>query len=105
MSGKVDQATDSRYASMVNPKWAALFFFGGGAVLIVLGVLVRVLLGLSAASDRVFAVEALISGLVVIWFIHFRLQLKLVVSPIVRIPFVYVWLLLCAYVFLFEPLE
>ena len=105
MSDKVDKANDSRYASMVNPKWAAAFFFGGGAVLIVLGVLVRVLLGLSAASDRVFAVEALISGLLVIWFIHFRFQIKLMVTPILRIPFVYVWILLCAYVFLFQPLQ
>jgi hypothetical protein len=45
------------------PQWGALFFVIGGAILIPIGLFVWFLLDLSAASDRVFAVEALISGL------------------------------------------
>ncbi len=105
MSGNEADSADSRYAAMANPKWAALFFFGGGAVLVVLGVLVRLLLGLSAASDRVFAVEALISGLAVIGFIHYRFGRKPLVALKLKIPFVYVWVILCSYVFFFRPFE
>lgn len=105
MDSADDKPGDPRHASMLSPKWAALFLLGGGAVLLVLGVLVRLLLGLSAASDRVFALEALISGLVVIWFIHFQFGLKPVLTSKLRIPFLYVWLLLCAYVFFLRPFE
>lgn len=105
MSGKHDTSTDMPYAPMLNPKWAALFFFGGGAVLIVLGVLVWLLSGFSAASDRVFAMEALVSGLSVIGFIRFRLHRLPILEPIMKIPFVYVWLTLCAYVFFLTPFE
>ncbi len=89
----------------IYPQWGALFLVIGGAVLIVIGVLVRFLLGLSAASDMVFAVEALISGLCAELVFRTILYRRLVVGPKLEIPIIYLWPLLCLYVFIARPFE
>jgi len=90
---------------IIYPHWGALFFAIGGAILIVIGVLIRFLLALSAASDMVFAVEALISGLCAEIVFHKILHRKLIVAPKVKIPFICLWPLLCLYVFIARPFE
>jgi hypothetical protein len=87
------------------PHWHALYFFVGGAVLIVVGLSVTVLTGMSATSDRVFAIEALLSGLITeqIFRRAFRRRLMFLEKP--PIPFLLSWVLICAYVFLFRPFE
>lgn len=86
--------------------WHALFFVIGGAILLVVGLTATLLLGVSAADDRIFAVEALISGLLTEFFFFRRLlskRLALLLKP--QILFVYVWPLLCLYVFVTRPFE
>lgn len=90
---------------LIFPHWGALFFLMGGGFLLVIGVSVRFLLELSAASDRVFAAEALISGLATELVFRWIMHRKLVVAPKVEIPFVYLWPLLCLYVFIARPFE
>ncbi len=86
--------------------WHALFFVVGGIFLLVVGLTATLLLGVSAADDRIFAVEALVSGLLA-EFLFFRRvlhkRLALLLKP--QILFVYVWPLLCLYVFVTRPFE
>lgn len=102
---KEEQSENSRYAAMINPAWAALFFLGGGAVLLALHVCVFLLTGASIASDRLFAAEAFVSGLGIIGFVRFRLHRRLVVAEQLKIPFVFLWALLCVYVFFVRPFQ
>ncbi len=87
------------------PQWGALFSLIGGAILIPIGLLVWFLLDLSAASDRVFAVEALISGLLADQVFRRLFRRNLMAIPKIKIPFVYVWILLCLYVFIAQPFD
>ncbi len=77
----------------------------GGAITVVVGVLVRFLLGFSAASDVVFGIDALIGGVSAEFVFRRVLGRKLVVAPKVEIPFLYVWPLLCLYVMIARPFE
>lgn len=90
---------------IIAPHWGALFFVIGGAFLLLIGVSVRFLLGFSAASDQVFAIEALISGLAADLVFRRFMRRRLVVAPKVEVPFVYIWPLLCLYVFIARPFE
>jgi hypothetical protein len=88
---------------LIYPQWSALFFVIGGAFLLLIGISVRFILDLSASSDRVFAVEALLSGLLVELVFRRVLNRKLVLVPKLEIPFIYFWPLLCLYVFIAQP--
>lgn len=103
----VDEAKKAclRNTYLIYPHWAALFFIIGGVILLMIGIPIRFVTGLSAASDRVFAVEALLSGLCVELLFRLLLGRKMVIAPKVRIPFVYFWPLLCLYVFIARPFE
>jgi hypothetical protein len=90
---------------IIAPHWGAMFLMIGGAFLLLLGVWVRFLLGFSAASDQVFAIEALISGLAADLVFRRFMRRRLVVAPKVEIPFMYIWPLLCLYVFIARPFE
>jgi hypothetical protein len=92
--------------SLIRPHWYALFFVSGAVILIVVGLSIGITTGLSAADDRVFAVEALISGLLA-EFLVFRRLLKKRLVLILKwpVPFVYFWPLLCLYVFVARPFE
>jgi len=90
---------------LINPIWAGLFFVIGGATVVMLGLLVRVTTGLSAASDQVFALEALASGLIAELVFRYRIKKNLLLAPGVEVPFYYFWPWLCLYVFLFSPFE
>jgi hypothetical protein len=89
---------------LIYPQWSILLLVVGGVTVVVLGVLAWLVLGVSATSDRVFAIEALLSGLSAdqIFFRRF-LRRRLVVAPKVAIPFLYLWPLVCLYVFLAQP--
>lgn len=90
---------------LIYPQWGMAFFIIGAAFLIIIGLSTRVLLGLSAASDRVFAIEALFSGILVEIVLRQVFKRKLVVAPKLEIPFAYIWPLLCLYVFFVRPFE
>jgi len=92
-------------ACIFAPKWGALFFLIGGAFLLVMGVLVRFLLGFSARSDQVFAIEALVTGVATDLVFRRFFRCRLVVAPKIDISFLYLWLLLCLYVFFIRPFE
>ncbi|MCK5050207.1 MAG: hypothetical protein KAS53_00610 [Candidatus Cloacimonetes bacterium] len=90
---------------LIYPYWGALFLLIGGAFLVVIGISVRLILGLSAVSDRVFAIEALLSGFLAELVFRRLLNRKLVIAPKLKIPFIYFWPLLCFYVFIARPFE
>ena len=92
-------------AYLIAPQWGALFFLIGGAFLLLIGVSARFILGVSSASDAVFAVEAFASGLCADGVFRRFMGRRLVIAPKVEIPFVLLWSLLCLYVFLFRPFE
>ncbi len=98
--------TELEVVSLSKPYWHAVFFVTGAIVLIIIGVSVRFILDLSAADDRVFSIEALVSGLIVEYIIFRKLlQKRLVMSIQPNIPFVFVWPILCLYVFVARPFE
>jgi hypothetical protein len=90
---------------IIYPQWGLLFFIIGGAFLLVIGLAVRFILGYSAESDQVFAIEALISGIAADQVFRRLMHRKLVIAPKVEVPFIYVWPVLCVYVFLMRPFE
>lgn len=92
-------------AYIINPLWAGVFFILGGVITVSLGVLVFLTTDASAASDRVFAVEALAGGLATDYVLRRFAHKRLVVGPKLIIPFVWIWPLLCLYVFIFQPLS
>ncbi len=96
---------DLKVTYIIYPHWAALFSLVGGVFVVVIGVSVWLISGLSASSDRVFAIEALLSGLLVDLGFRCILNRKLVLAPKLEIPFIYLWLLLCLYVFITQPLK
>jgi hypothetical protein len=90
---------------LIAPHWGLVFILIGGALLLVIGIPVRLILGLSGASDQVFAVEAFGSGIAADLLLRRFARRKLVVAPNVGIPLLYVWSLLCGYVFVARPFE
>jgi|GEM_PF-6974764 len=99
------EAYDLKNAYVIAPHWGGLFFVIGGAVLLIIGLSVWTLFGLSAASDQVFAIEALISGFSADIILKRFMRRKLLIAPKVGIPFMYIWPLLCLYVFIVHPFE
>ena len=93
-----------RVSVLTSPHWLGVFFLiavPASAVPFIVGFM----LGLSVSSDIVFGVYALLSGtfadLLLRW--RFRKALMALLTP--PIPFMVVWLMLCLYVILFQPLE
>ena len=91
--------------SILNPKWGTIFFVLGGVILLIVGMVVFLLTGLSATSDRVFAIEALCAGLAAIVLIKLKFKRKLVFARAIPIPLYYIWPVLCLYVFAMRPFE
>ncbi len=92
-------------ASILNPRWSAAFFLIGLLILIAVGVPVVLLTGLSAASDRVFAVEAFVAGMGAIAAIAIYWNRRLVVSKRLPVPLFLIWPVLCLYVFVARPFQ
>ena len=92
-------------ASILRPRWSATFFLIGLLILLAVGVCVVLLTGLSAASDRVFAVEALVAGMGAIAVIAIRWKRRLVISRRLPIPLFLIWPVLCLYVFIARPFQ
>ena len=92
-------------AYLINPLWSGIFFIAGGVITVVIGIVVFIITDASAVSDKVFAVEALIGGLLTDFLLRRYAHRRLVVGPKLTIAFVWIWPLLCLYVFIFEPLN
>jgi hypothetical protein len=90
---------------LIYPQWGIVFFLMGGVFLLLIGLSASFLFGISATSDRVFATEALFSGILVEIVLKKIFKRRLVISPKVEIPFIYIWPLLCLYVFIVRPFE
>lgn len=101
-AGRANELVD---APLIYPHWAALFFLAGGALVVITGALVWMVTGLSAQSDQVFAVEALVAGLGVDIILRHFFRRRLVIAPKLNIPLTFLWPLLCMYVFIFQPLS
>jgi hypothetical protein len=59
--------------------------------------------GLTVSNTSVFGTYALISGVMADAVIRWKLKKTLVVFRSPRVPFVALWILLCAYVIVFKP--
>ena len=105
MNSEGSNQTDLKYAPLREPHWHALFCLLGGLILLVIGVSVRFITGLSSADDRVFALEALISGIIADFLIRKLWHRRLIFLKSFPVPFVAGWFLLCLYVFVFRPFE
>lgn len=92
-------------APLIAPHWALVFLVVGATSLLTIGVPLRLVFGLSSASDQVFALEALGAGLCANLLLRRFARRKFVIAPGVRIPFWCFWSLLCGYVFLARPFE
>jgi hypothetical protein len=103
MSANMEAEIDD--ISLQKPHWFLLFFIVGWVILIVIGLSLTMLTGLSGADDRVFAVEALVAGLLTEGVFRKVLRKRLVFAESIPIPFLYTWPLICMYVFLFQPLD
>lgn len=100
-----DEKVKDKKAYIIYPHWLALFSILGGVLVIIIGVFVRFILGLSSSSDQVFAVNALIAGILVELGFRFWLKRPLVLAPKIEIPFYFIWPLICLYIFLARPFE
>lgn len=103
MDGQDKQVLKSVY--FINPLYAGVFFVVGFIFLLVIGISVRFLLGYSAESDRVFAMEALVSGVLTDLVLRYVMHRRLMLLPKLPIPFIYLWPLLCLYVYIARPFE
>jgi len=90
---------------IIKPLWHLIFFIIGLIILLIVGILILFLTGLSSADDRVFAIEALIAGLITEFILKKWFNKELYLFPKLNIRFYYFWILLSAYVFLFQPFE
>jgi hypothetical protein len=106
-----DSANDQRppdrssVVYLASLTWLAVYIGLAMLISLVIHVTVTMPLGFSAKSDRVFAALALASGLMADFALRRAGRRKLVVSEKLKWPVSYVWVPLCLYVFLFEPLK
>lgn len=89
---------------LIYPHWALCFFVFGGAVLLIIGLSASLLLGVSAESDKVYAIEALLAGLISDFLSRKILKRKPVLAPKFELPIWILWSSTCVYIFIFEPL-
>lgn len=92
-------------AYLIKPLWHFVFFIIGLIILLLIGIPVRFITGLSSEDDRVFAVEALFAGLLTAYIIRKWFHRELYLFPKLNLKFIYVWMFLSIYVFLFQPFE
>lgn len=90
---------------LINPLWHFLFFLIGAIILLLIGIPIRFLIGLSSADDRVFAAEALVAGLLTEYVMKRWLRRELYLFPKLNFRFFYFWIILSFYVFIFQPFE
>ena len=90
---------------LITPLWHLLFFVMGAFILILIGISVRLITGLSSSDDRVFAVEALVTGLLTEIVIKKWFHKELYLFPKLNLRFYYFWIFLSFYVFIFQPFE
>jgi hypothetical protein len=102
---KPNSAPKVQNVYLINPIWLALFLGIGGIIIIPTGIVVLFLTGLSSASDRVFAVEAFITGVITVEIFKRWFKKKLVVAPKITSSFLYFWALFCLYIFVYGPFE
>ena len=100
---KEDNSIEKVY--LIKPVWHGLFFVLGLIILLLIGIPVRFITGLSSADDRVFAVEALITGLLTERVIKYWFHKELYLFPKLNLRFAYFWIGLGIYVFIFQPFE
>lgn len=96
---------DARDAYFTSSLWGGVFFVLGAVILIAVGLSVGLILGFSAASDRVFAIEGLLAGLGAALLIRWQFNRRLELAPWLPVPLPFIWALLCLYVFVMRPFE
>ena len=79
-------------AYLIKPQWHVIFFILGLIILILIGIPVRFITGLSSADDKVFAVEALIAGLLTEVVIKKWFHKELYLFPKLNLRFTYFWI-------------
>ena len=92
-----------RQIYMITPHWAALFAVSGAVILIIIHVAQWTVFRLSSASTRVFAVEALLAGVIFDFVMRKQFHLKPMLFPKFKLTFILFWIALCIYVFVASP--
>lgn len=87
-----------------SPQWVTCFFAIAVPASLV-PFFIGFILGFSVASDVVFGLYALLSGIFADYIIRIRFKRSLMFFIKPRVPFILVWILLCFYVMLFSPLH
>ena len=104
MNGEAPDRTVEKISVLTSPRWFAAFFAIAVPASLV-PFFVGFLLGFSVASDAVFGTYALISGLFADFVLRWKFKKALMVSRKPGIPFNILWMLLCFYVIVFQPLD
>ena len=99
-SGQVKTET----SILTAPHWMFAFIAIAAAISLV-PFLVGFILGFSVASDVVFGAYALMSGVAADVLLRSKLDRVLVAWHRPRIPFIALWIVVCAYIILFGPFE
>lgn len=97
--------SETKRVYLNKPVWHFIFFLFGLIIVLLIGIPVWFITGLSSADDRVFAVEALIAGLLSEFVIKKWFHKELYLFPKLNFRFYYFWILLSFYVFAFQPFE
>ena len=87
-----------------SPQWLIAFFMIAIPTS-TLPFFVGFIMGFSVASDIVFGVYALISGLIADIVLRWKFKRALMVWIKPKVPFNVIWILLCLYVITFQPLD
>ena len=96
--------TAEEVSVLTSAHWTAAFFCIAVPASFV-PLIVGYFLGFSVASDPIFGIYALISGLFADVVLRWKFKKALMVWRKPRIPFNVLWVLLCFYVILFQPLD
>ena len=99
----MNNTSEYRPIYMITPHWAAIFAVGGEVILIIIQVAQWTVFRLSAVSTRVFAVEALLAGVIFDFVMRKKFHLKPMLFPKFKLTFIIFWVLMCIYVFIATP--
>ncbi len=101
----IQQESTHSYVNIIfAPHWGTAFIILS-AVISLVPMLIGFYLGFSVASDQVFAVYALISGVISDQILRMKFNIYLMISTKLKISFIWLWFLLCIYIFLANPLS
>jgi hypothetical protein len=97
-------ATPERHFVYLLPgTWTAIFLVIAAVASIPLHISLYLIFRLSAASDVVFGIDALLGGIAADCILRMAWKRKLVFMKDLKIPVLWIWIPLCMYVMIAQP--